>query len=57
MWLVEFEAEYYCQGYEWAHFTRLVNAKTFEEACQKIVSLSTSDWVYQSPKNFKNCTI
>ena len=52
--LIEFRAEYYCQGYEWAWFSRLVKADTFEEACEKIKNLETNDWGKGSPQLFKN---
>lgn len=34
--LIQFKAEVYCQGYEWAWLTRLVEAETFEQACDKL---------------------
>lgn len=55
--LVEFKAEYYCQGFEWATFTRLVRAKSFDDACEKISDLHTKDWQKGTPKDFKNLTI
>lgn len=57
MYLVEFYAEYYCQGYEWGWFQRSVNASSFDEACNKLKKLSTTDWEKGTPKYFKNLTI
>lgn len=55
--LVEFQAEYYCQGYETATFQRLVKADTFELACDKIKNHITRDWELSTAKDFKNLTI
>ncbi len=56
-YLVQFEAEYYCQGVEWATFTRLVYSESFKQASDRIKRLRTTDWELNSPKNFKNLTI
>lgn len=55
--LIGFKAEYYCQGYEWAWFQRLVQAKNYDEACKKIKDMDTPDWEKGTPKDFKNQTI
>jgi hypothetical protein len=55
--LINFREEYYCQGYEWAWFTRFVKAHTFEEACEKIKNLKTRDWEFGTPELFKNQNI
>ena len=36
MYLIEFRYEYYCQGYDWTQTHALVEATSFEEACNKI---------------------
>lgn len=56
-WLVSFTAEYYCQGYEWGLFQRLVYAHSFDEACHKIKYCDIDLWMKNSPKDFKNLTI
>ncbi len=55
--LIEFTAEYYCQGYEDGRFTQLVTANSFEEACKIIKETKTKEWEYQTPKHFKNKTL
>lgn len=55
--LIEFKAEYYCQGYEWATFQRLVSADSFDLACDKIKDKITRDWEQGTPKDFKDLTI
>jgi hypothetical protein len=55
--LVEFRAEYYCQGFEYGWFTKLVTANTFEEACDIIKETKTNEWEYQTPEYFKNKTL
>ena len=57
VYLIRFRAEYYCQGFEWAWFDRLIEANTFEEACTKIYNLKTPDWELQTPQLFKNLTL
>lgn len=52
-WLVQFEYEEYCQGYEWTWTYRLVYARTFEEACNKIKASSG----FRNPRDFMDCTI
>lgn len=52
-WLVEFEYQYYCQGYETAHTTALVYATSFENACEKIAN----HHLYETPNSFINRTI
>lgn len=56
-YLIGFRAEYYCQGYEWAWFERLVEANSFEEGCIKIKNMSTKDWEKGTPELFKNLTL
>jgi hypothetical protein len=56
-YLVQFDAEYYCQGYEDATFQRLVEAESFKDACDKIFNMKTRDWEYQTPKLFKNLSV
>lgn len=55
--LIQFEAEVYCQGYEWAWLTRLVEAETFEQACDKLKKIKTFDWVKGTPQLFKNLSV
>ncbi len=51
-YLIEFEYEYYCQGYEWVTTTVLVrDSKTFKAACKKISA------VYKNAKEFTDKTI
>jgi len=50
MWLVSFEYEYYCQGYEKTTETLLVSAATFRGACEKI----RRDPTYRNANNFIN---
>lgn len=52
MYLISFQHEQYCQGYEWINETVLVtNASSFEDACRKIrEKLNTS-------RNFVNLTL
>lgn len=54
---IQFKAEYYCQGYEWGTFERLVEAETYEDACNKVYVAHTKDWSYKTPKEFKNLTL
>ena len=51
MYLIEFRATYYCQGWEWAWFTKLVYANSYEEAIEKVKK------VHSDAKDFKNQTI
>jgi hypothetical protein len=54
MFLVKFEYEYYCQGWEWTWGTVLVkNVKTFEDAVKKIQATKE----YSGARDFKNLTI
>jgi len=46
--LITFEFEHYCQGYEWARKTLLVTAHSYEEACKKIAAS------YDNARNFTN---
>lgn len=55
--LVQFRAEYYCQGYEWSTFQRLVKANSFDAACTIIKELDTPDWEKGTPTDFKNLNI
>lgn len=56
-YLISFRAEYYCQGYEWSNFMRLVSADSFEEACERLKNEKTYDWVHKTPTNFENLTL
>lgn len=51
--LVDFRYEYYCQGYEWTRGQVLVEASTFESACDKI--RQSTD--YMSACDFVNKTL
>lgn len=54
MYLVYFEYDHYCQGYEDAHERILVrDAESFDEACRQI--MTNGEW--ERPRNFKNKTI
>jgi len=55
--LIQFRAEYYCQGYEEAIFERLISADTFEEACNRIKKINSRDWEIGTCKDFKNLTL
>ncbi|MEO6303841.1 MAG: hypothetical protein ABIP51_11785 [Bacteroidia bacterium] len=57
MFLIEFTAEYYCQGYEIGTYQRLVYANSYEEACDKISKLTDEEWLYKTAIKFKNLTI
>lgn len=52
-YLISFEYEMYCQGYEWAKETLLVKAKDYTYACHKILDTG----LYYNAKNFVNMTI
>ena len=56
-YLIQFRAEVYCQGYEWAWLERLVEADNFELACSKLKEIKTNDWEEGTPELFKNLTI
>lgn len=56
-WLIEFQADYYCQGTENATFQRLVTAYTFLEACDKIQQDKTNDYFAGTCSGFHNLTI
>jgi len=49
--LIRFQYEYYCQGYEWTSEIALVKDSTFARACAKIGRK------YKSAKDFENLTI
>jgi len=54
MFLVKFEYQYYCQGWEWTWETVLVkNVKTFAEAVKKVQTSKE----YSGARSFKNMTI
>ena len=61
MYLIQFDYEYYCQGWEDAVMIVLVrNATSFEDACKQILEKSVDfaharEWT--NPKNFVNLTI
>lgn len=55
--LVKFQAEYYCQGYEYCWFTKLITATSFEAACGVIKHLTTKEWELGTPRYFINETI
>jgi len=52
-YLVEFEYEYYCQGFEWTTTTMLVYAENFMQACGKVRESTR----FREARNFKNRTI
>lgn len=53
-YLIQFDYEYYCEGYEWARGEKLlVYADSFEEACDKI----KKNVMYDNVANFKNYTV
>ena len=58
-WLVEFEYEHYCQGFNWVRTHVLVYAPTFHEACSKILkrSQSISDTYYYHARDFEDKTL
>ncbi len=53
-YLISFWYDHYCQGYEDAHTTRLVYAKSYEDAVEKIKQNKTS---YKNARDFQNLTI
>lgn len=55
MYLISFDYDYYCQGYEKARHTLLVKADTFFEACKKISDTKSYD--YRNARAFVNETI
>lgn len=56
-YLIEFIADYYCQGTESATFMRLVSAETFERACNKIQNQQTNDYFKGTCSRFRDLTI
>ncbi len=52
-YLVKFDYDYYCQGYEKTEGSVLVYAFSFEQACGYI----TMDKRFINPRNFENFTI
>ena len=56
-YLIQFKAEYYCQGYEWGTFQMLVTGETFEEACDKIKRNWSNHYSSETAKDFRNLTI
>ena len=56
-YLIKFQAQYYCQGYEWGEFTMLVSADSFEDACKKLREYHTGRWERKTIKDIINCTI
>lgn len=56
-YLIRFRAEYYCQGYEWAWFERLIEANSYEDACKQLKTMNVRDWEINTPELFKNLTI
>ena len=51
-YLITFQAEYYCQGWEYAWFTKLVTANSYEEAVEKIKT-HTKEWDGKTARYFK----
>jgi len=51
--LIHFTYDFYCQGYEKDEIDILVQASTFEFACQKIMASK----LYERPREFINRTI
>jgi hypothetical protein len=52
-YLIRFEYDYYCQGYEKATDTVLVYAYSYEQACNYV----GTDSRFESPRNFENLTL
>lgn len=52
-YLVKFDYDYYCQGYERGTETFLVYADTFEEACRRILNGGK----FLNVRNFRNLTL
>lgn len=55
-YLITFRAEYYCQGWEYSWFTKLITANSFEEACGKIKT-ETKEWDGTTAGYFKSDTL
>jgi hypothetical protein len=55
--LIEFRADYYCQGYEEATFQVLTFADSFEKACEKIKSTPSINYECETAHSFKNLTV
>jgi hypothetical protein len=56
--LIEFRAEYYCQGFEWGTFTVLVQeARNFKHACDQIKTTGSAHYECNTARDFKNYTI
>ncbi len=53
LYLIFFTYDYYCQGYENAQITVLVEAPDFYRATQKIINTSK----YLRARDFKNMTV
>jgi len=55
--LVQFKAEYYTQGYEWATFQLLVKADDYQAAIYRIKHTKTERYDCGTAKDFINLTI
>lgn len=53
-YLIRFQYQHYCQGYETATETVLVHAINFDTACDKIRAQNIK---YESATNFENLTV
>ena len=50
-YLIGFTYDHYCQGYEDADLTVLVEERSFMKACEKIIGK------YKNARNFENLTL
>lgn len=50
-YLIRFKYDHYCQGYEDAHETVLVEETSFDDACEKIQQK------YRNAREFENLTL
>lgn len=53
-YMIRFDYDHYCQGYEDATETVLVRASSYEDACLKIKAKTHT---YKNARNFRNLTI
>lgn len=44
-------------GYVWDNLERLVEAISFTSACSILYELTTDDWDFNSPHDFKNLNV
>jgi len=56
-YLIQFKAEYSCQGWEEADFIYLVYAQSYDNAIEKIKHYSGEEFEGDTARNFKNLTI